>query len=159
MLHFQLKYIPGNIFVNMTISAIAEVLAHAVCACIFSKIGPKITFVVGFSISAAGGACLAFIDHESLGEGETDYVTPVFVLLARFGISLALCSCYVSTPWLFPTIICSTAYGICNIVGRSLAILAPSVAEIEGSLPMLIYAGTSAFAGFTSLFIKTKVDE
>jgi len=81
------------------------------------------------------------------------------VLLARFGISLALCGCYVSTPWLFNTIICSTAYGVCNIVGRTLSILAPSVAEIESALPMMIYTGTSLFAAFTSLFIKTKVDE
>lgn len=62
LLHFQLKYIPGNIFVNMTISACAEVGAHAVCACIFGKIGPKITFVVGFLLSAIGGGVLAYMD-------------------------------------------------------------------------------------------------
>jgi len=145
----------------MTISAVAEVSAHAVCAACFNKAGPKITFVTGFVLSAAGGLCLALMSHDDaeLDSEDTDYITPIFVLLARFGISLALCACYVSTPWLFKTVICSTAYGVCNIVGRSLSILAPSVAEIEGSLPMLIYSGTSAFAAFTSLFIKTKIEE
>lgn len=146
----------------MTISAVAEVTAHAVCAACFNKVGPRITFVVGFALSALGGIFLAFLnnDEENMDDpADTDWVTPIFVLLARFGISLALCACYVSTPWLFPTIICSTAYGVCNIVGRTLSIIAPSVAEIEGALPMLIYTGTSGFAMLTSLFIKTKVDE
>lgn len=64
LLHFQLKYIPGDIFVNSTIYAVAEVFGHVVCTFTFNRVNPRYLFCSGFICAAAGGLCLAFIDHE-----------------------------------------------------------------------------------------------
>jgi len=151
LLEFQLKYIPGDVYTNFAIGAAAEVLAHFACSLTFARIGPKCTFVIGFSLATIGGLLLALVEA-------SDVFTPIVVCVSKFGICLALCGCYVSTPYLFSTIICSTAFGVCNCFGRFLSILAPIVAEVEGALPMLLFAGFSAFACITSLFIKTNVE-
>ena len=58
MINIYLKYIPGNEFLNFTVAGFAEIFAHLLVGLIFSRLGVKVTFIVGYGIALAGGLCL-----------------------------------------------------------------------------------------------------
>ena len=80
-----------------------------------------------------------------------------FVLTAKFGISFAFTMVYLIMPQLFPTYLCGTAFGICNVVARFSTIFSPIIAELNSPMPMLIYSFTSVGALVASLFIINSV--
>ena len=55
LLHFQLKYLQGNIFVNSNYCAIADSVAVVAGGLIFAKLGLKNTYYVAFSLGLIGG--------------------------------------------------------------------------------------------------------
>lgn len=65
---------------------------------------------------------------------------PLFCMIARIGISSLFNLIYVSNVDLFPTLFAATAMGICNFLARIFTILSPQIAELEGSLPMVLYS-------------------
>ena len=76
-----------------------------------------------------------------------------FVLLAKFGISMSLCACYVSTPYIFPVMSAGLAFGVCNIGGRLFSIASPYVAELKIPLPMTLFSIMSCIGLVLCLFI------
>lgn len=72
---------------------------------------------------------------------------------------MAMCACYVSTPYIFPVLLSGTAFGICNTFGRFFAILAPFIAERKIPLPMEIFSVLSLIGLVLSLFISTSKDK
>ena len=77
--------------------------------------------------------------------------------MAMFGVAMALCGSYVATPYLFPTMICGTAFGVCNIFGRFMAITSPKISEMNPPIPMIVFAAFSSVAMILSLMLK-KID-
>lgn len=75
----------------------------------------------------------AFVGGTALLVADAKYPEPwlyiVGVFTAMFGVAMALCGSYVATPFLFPTLICGTAFGICNIAGRFMVIVSPTLVE------------------------------
>ncbi len=55
-----LRFIPGGIYLNFTVAALAEMASNMSAGIIFSKFGPNLTFVIGYSMALIGGACLIF---------------------------------------------------------------------------------------------------
>ena len=55
MVGFLLKYFPGSIYVNGSISALSEVAATLSAGLIYAKFGVRKAFVISFGISALGG--------------------------------------------------------------------------------------------------------
>lgn len=150
MINIYLKYIPGSIYLNFAIAGISEIIAHIVVGLLFLKLTPRWTFFMGFTAAFAGGICLVwqnkFADNSALIAG--------FVLLAKFGCSMAVCACYVSTPFVFPLKICGTAFGICNCFARFVSISSPIIAEREIPVPMAIFSFMTLISIFVSLLIK-----
>ena len=60
LINLYLKYVPGGIYLNFSIAGVAEILANLAAGVIFAKFGPRLTFVVGYAISLAGGILLIF---------------------------------------------------------------------------------------------------
>lgn len=60
IINIYLKYIPGSEYINISIAGASEIAAHLCVGAIFVRLGPKFTFVLGYTIAAAGGACLIF---------------------------------------------------------------------------------------------------
>ena len=80
--------------------------------------------------------------------------------MAKFGISISMCACYVSTPFIFPVVLSGTAFGICNVFSRFFCILSPLVAEIDIPFPMEVFSALSLAGCFFCLFISpSKEDE
>ena len=78
---------------------------------------------------------IAFVGGTALLVADAKYPEPwlyiVGVFTAMFGVAMALCGSYVATPFLFPTLICGTAFGICNIAGRFMVIVSPTLVELR----------------------------
>ena len=143
---FYMKYIPGNIFANTAVSCASEIVANICSGFIVRIIGIKLAFVVSFLVAAIGGILLTFMfNNESW--------MPVFVLLSKFGIACAFNTSYLTTPMVFPVILTSTAFGVCNVVARLVTVGAPIVAEFKYPTPTLIFSALSIFGILCSLCV------
>jgi hypothetical protein len=60
IINIYLKYIPGNVFINISVAAAAEIAASLSVGVIIKSFGTKWTFAVGFAIALAGGFALIF---------------------------------------------------------------------------------------------------
>ena len=98
MINIYLKYVPGALYLNFSISGISEIAAHVVCSIVFLKFTPRWTFFMGFLFAVIGGTCLLWQNKFS----DQAALVASFVLFAKFGSSMAMCACYVSTPFVFP---------------------------------------------------------
>jgi len=55
---FYLKYIPGNIYINTSLSCTAEVCAQISSGFVMNKFGVKLSFIIAFILAATGGLFL-----------------------------------------------------------------------------------------------------
>jgi MFS family permease len=101
----------------------SELLAYILGGILYKKIGIRLAFCFSFMISVVGGVMILI-----WGENNPQ-IMPIFVTLAKFGISSGFVIVYVSTVDVFPTLFCATALGFCNFFARVATILAPLVAE------------------------------
>ena len=97
MILFFLKYIPGNIYVNTSLSCIADLFGYGLSSYIMHVFGVRLSFIIAFAL-AAGGGLLMVIFFRADGA-----LIAIFVLFTKFGISLAFNLSYLAMPKLFPT--------------------------------------------------------
>merc|ERR1712062_221969 len=84
----------------------------------------KRVFLVSFSLSLTGIFLLIVFSG-------SDSWIPLMLLIAKFGLSQAFVAAYLSVVLLYPTILVSTAMGVCNLFARISTITAPLVAEVK----------------------------
>jgi hypothetical protein len=61
LLHFQLKYLQGNIFMNNYYCAISDAIAVLSGGFIYSKLGLKVTYYIAFLLGIVGGLGILYI--------------------------------------------------------------------------------------------------
>lgn len=145
LINFEIKYMPGNLYVNVLMSTSAEVLAKAAAYTQQSKLGLKKSYYAGLSVALLG--CMLLL--MSNGRFESRLILGLCLFVAKFGIAFTFMINYLSIVKLFPTLFCATASGICNFGGRLATIFAPLVAEFAPPTPILIL-GSLLLAAFTS---------
>ena len=145
MINFEIKYMPGNLYVNVLMSTSAEVLAKAAAYTQQSRLGLKKSYYAGLSVALFG--CMLLL--MSNGRFESRLILGLCLFVAKFGIAFTFMINYLSIVKLFPTLFCGTASGICNFGGRLATIFAPLVAEFPPPTPVLIL-GSLILAAFTS---------
>lgn len=145
---FYLKYIPGSVYVNTSLSCCAEIIAYICSGLVMDFFGVKLSFMISFTLAALGGILLTIFFS---AEGA---LIAVFVLFAKFGISFAFNIAYLATPQMFPTALCSTAFGICNIFARFSTVLSPLIAELPDPVPMSIFSITCIGSALLPLLLR-----
>ena len=60
MIGIYMKYVPGTIFVTLSVSGLSEILAHVVVGSLYVKLTPRFTFLIGYGAALIGGSCLVF---------------------------------------------------------------------------------------------------
>ena len=153
IIDLYIKYIPGGTYINFFIAGVAEITANITAGVVFAKFGPRITYGTAFIISLAGGSALIFQEKYT-----NDYLIAFFVLMAKFGSCMSMCCCYVSTPWVFPILVCGTAFGICNLFGRFTQAAGPIIAELEIPKPMEAFSGIAVIGLIGSIFLRIRDD-
>ena len=146
LITFLLKYIPGNIYVNTTISCLSEVVADIVSGWLMAVLGIRLSFLIAFVVGTAGGVMMIFLYNYNSAMA-------VFVLLSKFGIAFAFNTAYLATPMVFPVILTSTAFGLCNLIARFITIASPIIAELDNPIPMTAFSIAGVVGIACSLFV------
>lgn len=148
MIGFYVKYIPGDMFTNVIVSSISELISTFLSGIVATLIGTKITLIGSFILSCLAGLGLIMVDVNN-----TILITCA-VLLTKFGISSAFNLCYLITADYFPLQYTSSVFGACNVIARLMSILSPMIAEIPNPFPMLIFALFCFISTFAGFFLK-----
>lgn len=91
-MNFQMKNVEGNMFDNMMASQLSEVAADCVSGLIFYCVGAKRSFCLSFLVGLIGHILLV----QAIQAGDHLHV-PVFISVAKFGISSAFNICYIAS--------------------------------------------------------------
>ena len=126
LIHYHMKYIPGNIFVNNAAASISEIVSDMFPALFLDRLGIKLSMLLSLMLSIFGGICV----YSNTSTYYTFYYC-IFILVAKAGTNWLLGNCYLCTSLVFPTHLRSRAYGICNLIGRTALIICPFVAESD----------------------------
>ena len=114
LINFNMKYVGGSMLSNIIASVSSEFMANIASLIMLSWIGDKLTLIWFFLISTCSGFIFCSITLTPLS-------TAFLILLSKFGISAAFCSVFVVTSKVFPSVYVATAFGICNVMGRSVS--------------------------------------
>ena len=150
MIIFQLKYIPGNVYVNNMSSSLSEMVANILAGFLYKYLKIKTSLIVCFSVALVGGALILFLGVENV------HWIPVFITLAKGGIAANFTIIYIASSEMFPTLFTATALGICNFFARFLTILAPGVAELNAPAPMAVFCSLCIGGIVFAIFIIEK---
>jgi len=88
---------------------------------IYFLLGPKNAFTSMFLFSLVG-TCLLMTYHTD------ENLIPVFITIAKFGISASFNMCFIAFVQLIPTIFSTSVFGMCNVLARTITCLAPVIA-------------------------------
>jgi len=149
---FYIKYIPGDVFVNVITTCIADAVSSIGAGLIAQEIGTQRTLFGAFALSSLGGVCLILTDTNN------SIQIMVLIMATKFGINIAFTLSYIINAEYFPSIVCSRVFGICNIFSRISTILSPLIAEVTPPIPMVIYVLVCFISMVASLFL-TKNEE
>lgn len=152
LISFQMKYLPGNIFLNGIVSSTADVPMSVVGGLLYNRYGVSKTMPLFFTMALIGSLCLIFFG------GYSNISDSLMVMLTKVGIATPLFLCYLTNSSIFPAIYAGTAFGVCNLGSKIIAIFAPMVAEVEKPIPMSIFAGVVSVAIVAASMIKTRPD-
>lgn len=98
------------------------IVAFAISGPIINKLGYKKCFLLFFGLVIFSSILYVFIPNKS----------EIFIAVLVFAGRLGICPCYsltfISSNQLFPAKIKSSLFAFCNIIARSLCMLAPIVA-------------------------------
>ncbi len=91
MIIFQLKYIPGNVYVNNMSSSLSEMVANILAGFLYKYLSIKKSLIVCFSVALLGGALILFLGVENV------HWIPVFITLAKGGIAANFTIIYIAS--------------------------------------------------------------
>ena len=90
----------------------------------------------------------------TMSDEEGRYIMPPLLLMCGFGVTVIFMSCYITTFSIFSVSDRGSAMKWCNIVSRSLTILAPFIAEMEHPWALVIMISFLIFSAISVSFLK-----
>ena len=119
LINFQLKYMPGDIYSNSFATAVAEILGITAGGVLTKIFGIRNGFIASYLTSLIGGLAIILFGNN------VPSMMPIFVGIARMGVSSGFNLLYIVNTELFPTLFAATAMGICNFLARIVTIMSP----------------------------------
>jgi MFS family permease len=135
MIGYYMKYVPGNIYQNIILSTLADMISNIFSGILSNFIGTKKSMTLSFLFACVSGFILVYYE-----DSDNSNLIMILVLLTKLGITSAYNLCYLATAEYFPIRYASTIFGQCNVIARFATILSPIIAEIEQPNPIAIYA-------------------
>jgi hypothetical protein len=136
LITFNIKYIPGDVFVNAIVSALADAVSHYLSAPLRHITTPKNSLTVSYAMCGIAAIFLMIAENDT---SWTKDIPPI-ILAAKFGISCAFGLLYMCTAHYFDSRFMGSIFGTCNVIARSITILSPMVAEAAYPIPVLCIA-------------------
>lgn len=153
LVQFQMKYLPGSIYMNTILSAACDIPGSIIGGMLYKKFGVRFTLPIFYALSVAGSLCILFFGRLV---GEESVINSIFVMLARVGVNTAMSMCYIANAGIFPAIFGGTAFGLCNLGAKFFTIFAPMMAEVSAPVPMITFSVVTVLAIGAALMIKVK---
>ena len=148
-LAYVIKYLNGNIFLNAYSISAGEVFGKLSTICLLRCMSLRQILLLAFSISSFGLLLIIiFAENEAL--------MPWLLGLARVGVSQAFVALYLSIVLFYPTILASTAIGVCVTVGKAATTFAPMIAEAPAPANLIIVMILTVLAAIVSQFLDTQ---
>jgi len=141
--------IPGDLHINIIISAILEILANILTIFAFIKAGRRISVCISMLI---GGLTLILIPAIPI-----TIVKTVLAQVGRFAITGSFSMVFVYAVEIFPTVVRNVGLGSSSTCARIGGIIAPYIGRELGkqskAAPLLIFGVTSIIAAILVLFL------
>ncbi|CDW73161.1 solute carrier family member 5 [Stylonychia lemnae] len=148
LIAFNIKYLPGNIYLNIIISASAEIVFLLLSSLFIKAFGLKKSFIIGFSVSLVGSFTLIFYSEHH------GFISILIILLTRVGMASIMNASYLGFSVLFPTQYSQTSFGFAKLMGRVVTIFAPFIAELDSPIPMIAFTILTIIGLISTIFIR-----
>ena len=152
LINFQLKAIPGDLISLTIVCSLAEFAAGCVAGSLYLKLGDKIGQIFSFALSASGTLALFF-----LWTTNSPRAILISLIVAKFGITLALDMIFVSFVYLIPTILSSTVFGFCNAAARTVNAFSSLAAELDYVTMTIVNLTFCSASIIAACFLRTKL--
>jgi len=143
------KLIPGDLHINIIVSAIFEIFANLLTIVAFIYAGRRISVFVSMLI---GGLTLLMIPMVSATIGKT-----ILAQIGRFAITGSFSMVFVYAVEIFPTVVRNVGLGSSSTWARVGGVIAPYIgrelAKQSPSAPLVIFGITSIIAAFLVLLL------
>jgi len=124
-----------QIYTTAVFSSVSEMVGIVAGGAFYTNLGIKSSLSLSFSLALFGAILILLY---GLQHQDSIYF-PLFILIAKFGISSAFNILYVSHSSVFPVLFAATALGLCNFVTRIFTAISPILAQMEEPLPIIIF--------------------
>ncbi|GJQ86218.1 hypothetical protein Trydic_g8919 [Trypoxylus dichotomus] len=138
----------GNSYLDFILTALVEIPAYTLTYVVVDRLGRRSTLSGSFFITAV--ACFLFI---FISEKDTTLSLCLY-LLGKFGATAAFTILYVISSEIFPTPLRVSLMGVCSMFGRIGSMVSPQMPLLSAlwtPLPLVLFSGMSAIAGFLTL--------
>ena len=149
LLHFQLKYLEGDLFTNNKFCAITDFIACFFGGYVYKMFGLKRTYYISISLGIIGGLGVLYLESmhsdQLISNSQFDFFNkwmPICIATAKFGIAISFLASYFASfidNRIFPMEKRATAIGVCNVCARTLTGLSPIISELQEPLPMVYF--------------------
>lgn len=167
MLTFMNKFLEGSIFQNCYSEGVAGAIASALGARMYSRLGMRNMYLFSYTLALSGGIVIYLLESERLQlppwylasfvDGSitktpklrrvavtraVDYLVPKLSFVSKFGLALAFLATYTasfSNDKIFPPERRTSAIGKCQLIGRTLTVLASEATELPKPQPILCF--------------------
>ena len=138
LIAFNMKHLPGNIFVNAGISPIADIIGSLLCIPVQKYTSTKITFMGSFLMSFIFGFALIFVS--------TSWLVPVLIVFAKIGLSSGHSLWYYMMTEYLPSLFLAFAFSLTQFASRSVTILSFPLSELKAPVPMILFSITPSLS-------------
>lgn len=123
-------------YYNTIAVCVSNMTANLTGNVLIKRFKAKKSFIYSYLLSAISFG-LIFLLQASFNLSNIEFIMPVLLLVAGFGIEIAFLVCYVFTFEYFPLTERGTALKWCNLVARGITTLSPLIAELDAPYPVL----------------------
>ncbi|XP_052791211.1 organic cation/carnitine transporter 2-like [Mya arenaria] len=150
-LTFGVSSLSGDLYVNMFLMNIIETPASFSLMYIVNRYGRKPVVILMFACTAACGFVVGIIQY--VDTPHRGVITNVFALACKMGIAVGWGGLMVYTTELYPTVVRSISYGLCNTAARVGGMVAPQVVFLNDTVPGLMYFLSGGLLTASSLML------
>ena len=148
----------GNVYTMSLAIEAAELMASFVCLFITKLMSLKNALLMSCLFVCTGAVMLLLFLNSQGGDPNKaqGLVLPALLLIINFGADASFNVAYLLNAHLFPPAVLATAYGVCNVMGRLISILAPLVAKAPHPWPLVALIGYSSICIVLGFFLKSR---
>ena len=142
----------GNIYYNTIAVCVSNMTANLTGNYLIKRFKARNSFIYSYVLSAASFVVILLL-QVSFDLDNIEFIMPILLLVAGFGIEIAFLVCYVFTFEYFPLTERGSALKWCNMVSRGITVMSPLVAELDEPWPVLCLLALVVVCLFAASFL------